>query len=163
MTDFSETNPFGCWFDDLQIGYRWRSRGRTVTETDIVLFAMWSGDWFPVHTDREYAAATLGGRRTAHGFLVLSMASGMMQPGDYSRAIALYGLDRARWTKPVKVDETITVELEVSSLQRKHDGGVVGCAMTVVNQNGEPVLVCELRSKQRLRPESGEGKTRHQP
>lgn len=65
-------------FDHLQTGTRWTSRGRTITEADIVRFAGISGDWFPLHTDQEYAARTDYGARIAHGMLIISVATGLI-------------------------------------------------------------------------------------
>jgi len=47
---------FDKYFDELNIGERWESRGRTITETDLVLFSAFTGDWYPLHTDKEWAA-----------------------------------------------------------------------------------------------------------
>lgn len=74
---------FEKYFNELNIGERWVSRGRTITEADLVLFSAFSGDWYPLHTDKEWAAQTSFGQRIAHGMLVLSVAMGLldMVPG----------------------------------------------------------------------------------
>jgi acyl dehydratase len=133
------------YFDEYQVGQRWTTRGRTVTEADIVNFAGVSADFFPLHMDRQFAERTRFGQRIAHGLLVLSMASGMV-PADPEKVEALYGLDRVRWVAPVFIGDTIRVQMEVSEMQERPDAsGVVTFVQTVLNQRDEPVLVNRYR------------------
>ncbi|MFN8497923.1 MAG: MaoC/PaaZ C-terminal domain-containing protein [Anaerolineae bacterium] len=140
------------YFEEFEVGQRLTTRGRTVTETDIVNFAGVSSDFFPLHMDQEYAARTRFGQRIAHGFLVLSMASGMV-PADPERVEGLYGLDRVRFIKPVFIGDTIHVEMEVLSLQERSDAsGVVEFKQSIINQRGELVIVNSYRLLMRKRP-----------
>ncbi|MFN8475319.1 MAG: MaoC/PaaZ C-terminal domain-containing protein [Anaerolineae bacterium] len=140
------------YFEEFEVGQRLTTRGRTVTETDIVNFAGVSSDFFPLHMDQEYAAKTRFGQRIAHGFLVLSMASGMV-PADPERVEGLYGLDRVRFIKPVFIGDTIHVEMEVLSLQERPDAsGVVEFKQSIINQRGELVIVNSYRLLMRKRP-----------
>jgi len=66
------------YFEDFQVGETVVTRARTVTETDIVSFAALTGDWYPLHTDVEYAKKGPFGERIAHGLLVLSIANGLL-------------------------------------------------------------------------------------
>ncbi|MCW2943587.1 MAG: dehydratase [Actinoallomurus sp.] len=67
------------YFDRIEIGDRHVSRARTITETDIVALAMFTGDWHPAHTEVEYAASDpVFGGRVAHGALALSVALGLV-------------------------------------------------------------------------------------
>lgn len=128
-------------FDQIKIGTRWTSKGRTITEADIVLFAGLSGDWFPLHTDREYAATTPFGARIAHGMLVLSVASGLT-PLPVGRIVAFYGMDRVRFTRPVFIGDTIHIEVEVVEKEARGDGqGLLTVAQEVRNQRDETVAV----------------------
>jgi acyl dehydratase len=128
-------------FDDIAIGACWTSRGRTITETDIVLFAGLSGDWFPLHTDREYAATTPFGARIAHGMLVLSVASGLI-PLPAGRIVAFYGMDRVRFTRPVFIGDTIHARAEVVEKTVREDGrGLLTILEEVRNQRQETVAV----------------------
>jgi 3-hydroxybutyryl-CoA dehydratase len=126
-------------FDDLQTGTRWTSGGRTITEADIVRFAGISGDWFPLHTDQEFAARTDYGARIAHGMLILSVATGLI-PLPPETILALYGVDRVRFTRPVFIGDTLHVEMAIA---RKHsrgsDRGFVTLAVDVKNQRNETV------------------------
>ena len=62
------------YYADFEIGNVDTTRARTITEADIVNFAAFSGDWYPLHTDVEYAKKGPFGERIAHGMLVLSVA-----------------------------------------------------------------------------------------
>ncbi len=133
------------FFEEYEVGQRWTTRGRTVTEADIVNFAGLSSDFFPLHVDRDYAAQTRFGQRVAHGMLVLSIASGMV-PADPEKVEALYGLDRVRFVRPVFIGDTVHVQMEVAEKQERDDGsGVVTFIQTVIKQDGQPVLVNHYR------------------
>ncbi len=127
-----------------QPGERWESRGRTITEADLVLFAAFSGDWYPLHTDREWAARGPFGQRIAHGMLVLSIATGLMvfQPGV---VLAFYGMDQVRFVAPTFIGDTLRVSLTVAGVQEKSNGGVVTSAMTVKKQSDQPVAVADIK------------------
>ena len=133
------------YYGDFQVGDVEVTRARTITETDIVNFAAFSGDWYPLHTDIEYAKKGPFGERIAHGMLILSVATGLM-PLYEMAIIAFYGMDKVRFTAPTKIGDTIHVELEVIEKQDKGDlGGVVALKESVKNQNGEDVAVSTMR------------------
>ncbi len=124
------------YFDELEVGTRAVSRSRTITEADIVMFAAFSGDWYPLHTDKEYAAKTMFGQRVAHGMLVLSVATGLvdMKPGVVA---AFYGMDKVRFTAPTFIGDTIRVEAEVLEKSDKGAFGVVTIKQEIKNQRDE--------------------------
>lgn len=133
------------YFEDFQIGDKLITRGRTVTEADIVNFAALSGDWYRLHTDQEYAKKGPFGERIAHGLLVLSIASGLNPPYD-TAVVAFYGMDNVRFTAPTKIGDTIHVESEVVDKQDKGElGGVVSWRQSVKNQKGEDVAVSIMK------------------
>ena len=132
------------YFDDFALESVKTSRTRTVTEADIVNFAGISGDFIELHMSETYAAKGPFGRRIAHGMLVFTIAVGlgvqMNQVQD--TVIAFYGVDRLRFTAPVFIGDTIHVVSKVISKQAKEPGrGVVTFETTVLNQNGELVLI----------------------
>jgi acyl dehydratase len=131
------------YFEDFEIGHVSRSRGRTITEADIVNFAGISGDFVELHTNEEFAKAGPFGRRIAHGLLILSISSGLMvQMGQTTdTVIAFYGIDRLRFVRPTFIGDTVRVEKRVVDRQEKEKGGVITFETSVLNQNGEPVLV----------------------
>ncbi|PJW18194.1 MaoC/PaaZ C-terminal domain-containing protein [Geobacillus sp. WSUCF-018B] len=127
-------------FEGYAVGERYRSRGRTITEADIVQFAGVSGDFYPLHTDREYARQTRFGERIAHGMLTMSVATGLwvMEPGC---VLAFYGIDALRFVRPVKISDTIYVESEVRQLtERGETAGLVTVHQRIVNQREETVV-----------------------
>jgi 3-hydroxybutyryl-CoA dehydratase len=129
------------YFGDFQIGEQWKSRGRTITETDIVMFSALTGDFYPLHTDIEYAKNSFYKQRIAHGMLVLSFAVGLTKM-DPDIVVANYGIDKLRFIHPVFINDTIHVELEVTDLDEKGNGtGVVTVKQTIVKQTGEPCIV----------------------
>src|SRR2546422_5051825 len=81
----SEMRPY---FDDIKVGDRSRSQARTITEADVVHFAMLSGDWNPLHTDEEFARASPYGRRIAHGLLGVTVASGLRRDDPVPHLLA---------------------------------------------------------------------------
>jgi len=126
-------------FDALEVGERFTTRGRTVTEADVVGFATLTGDTHPQHTDAEWSARSRFGERIAHGMLVLSYAAGLM-PFDPNRVVALRRVGDAVFKQPVKLGDTIRVEGEVSEkteLDAEH--GLVECRWRVLNQRGKLV------------------------
>jgi acyl dehydratase len=134
------------YFEDFQVGDKIVTRGRTITEADIVTFSAFSGDWHPLHTDVEYAKKGPFGERIAHGFLVLSVASGLLPLSEIA-IIAFYGIDKLRFVNPVKLLDTIHVEFEaVEKQERDERGGVITFRQTVKNQRGEEVAVGTMRS-----------------
>lgn len=133
---------FNKKFNEFEIGETWRSRGRTITETDLVMFSAFSGDWYPLHTDKEYAEKnTPFKQRIAHGMLVLSVATGLqiMEPGII---VAFYGIENIRFIHPTFINDTIYLNLEVTHLEDKNNGtGVVTVNQTIVNQNEELLII----------------------
>jgi acyl dehydratase len=129
------------YFEDFTAGEIAVTRARTITETDIVNFAALTGDWYPLHTDIEYAKKGPFGERIAHGLLILSIANGLMPLYDMA-IVAFYGMDKVRFTAPTKIGDTIHVELEVVEKQDKGDiGGVITLKEYVKNQRGENVAL----------------------
>jgi acyl dehydratase len=122
-------------YDTLEVGQQARLQ-RTVEERDIQLFAAVSGDRNPVHLDAEYAAASLFKERIAHGMFSgarISAAIASEQPGPGT----IYLGQQLKFTRPVKLGDQLTVELEVLEKLAK---GRVRLATRVSNQAGELVV-----------------------
>lgn len=135
------------YLDDVRVGDRSTSRSRTITETDIVQFAMFTGDWHPIHVDVEYAEAHPRYRgRIAHGALVLSVALGLVDFWPPAMQ-AFYGLDRLRFVRPTRIGDTVHVQTEVVDISNRDDGGgVVTYRFSVCNQREEPLCVAYLKA-----------------
>lgn len=132
------------YFEDISVGDRNTTPTRTITETDIVNFAALSGDWFPLHTDAEYAAKTMYGERVAHGMLVLSIVTGLitLKPGAVQ---AFHGIEGLRFRRPTRLGDTIHAETEVLELESREKAGLVTSGLTVKNQRGETVTTARFR------------------
>lgn len=132
------------WFEDYEVGESRTSTGRTITETDVVMHAGQTGDFFPHHMDAEWAATQPIGARIAHGTLIMSVAVGMTA-GDINPCSMSYGYDRVRFIKPVFIGDTITVTAEITEkadhTKRPDAYGYVHELVTVTNQRQQPVLV----------------------
>jgi acyl dehydratase len=140
-------------FDRLEVGSRFRSRGRTITESDLVSFAALSGDSHPVHTDAEWAAESEFGGRIAHGALILSYCVGLV-PFDPERVLALRGFEKVTFKRPVRIGDTIHVEGALESKRRLDDAsGLVVFSWRVVNQLGAAVATAKARVVWRRAPE----------
>lgn len=127
------------WFDELSPADEFTTRGRTITETDVVGFAALSGDMHPQHTDREWARESPFGQRVAHGMLVLSYAVALI-PFDPERLAALRGLDSVVFKRPVLIGDTISLNGHVRELKALDAGtGLVTCDVRVRNQHDELV------------------------
>ncbi|HEX4669408.1 MAG TPA: MaoC/PaaZ C-terminal domain-containing protein [Solirubrobacterales bacterium] len=144
---------FSADFDRLEVGARFHTRARTITEADVVAFAALSGDSHPVHTDAEWAAASEFGERIAHGALILSYSVGLV-PFDPEWVLALRGFERVVFKRPVKIGDTIRVEGELEA-KRELDGatGLAEFGWRIVNQRGEAVALAKARVVWRRQPE----------
>jgi 3-hydroxybutyryl-CoA dehydratase len=134
---------WSCPFEDLAAGQAFTTRGRTVTEADVVSFAALTGDWHPQHTDAVWAAESSFGERIAHGLFVLSLAGGLV-PFDPERVVALRRVGDVVFKRPVKFGDTLRVRGKVSDVADASDeAGLVGFAWNVVNQDDS--TVCRAR------------------
>jgi acyl dehydratase len=139
-------------FDRLELGARFRSRGRTITEADLVAFAALSGDSHPLHTDAEWAAASEFGERIAHGMLIISYGVGLV-PFDPEWVLALRGFERVVFKRPVRIGDTIRVEGELEA-KRELDAatGLAEFGWRVVNQRDAAVALAKVRVVWRRTP-----------
>jgi 3-hydroxybutyryl-CoA dehydratase len=145
------------YYEDFTTGVEHVTRGRTITEADIVNFAGLSGDFIELHTNEEYARQTPYGRRIAHGLLTLSIATGLMTQMNLitDTVAAFYGIDKLRFVKPVFIGDTIHVRKKViEAMAKGGEVGVVTFETSVVNQNGESVLVYRDKLVIKKRPVS---------
>src|SRR3954452_20779772 len=126
-------------FDSLAVGDSFVTRGRTVTEADVVAFACLSGDMHPQHTDAAWAANSLFGERIAHGMLVASLALGLLD-FDPERVIALRRGRDAVFKRPPGFCDTIHVAGRVDRVDPLNEAtGLVGVRLDVLNQRDRTV------------------------
>lgn len=131
------------YYEDLTEGQTFTSPARTVTETDLVSFAMLSGDWNAIHTDEEFAKETFYGKRVVHGLFGLSMMTGLLdRTGLFGgSAIAMLGISDWQFKAPIFVDDTLHFEMEIVSkrLTSGGDRGIIDRKFSLINQRGEVV------------------------
>lgn len=134
---------FSAPFERLAAGQEFASRGRTVTEADVVGFAALTGDWHPQHADAAWAASSAFGERIAHGMLVVSFAVGLV-PFDPERVVALRRIADATFKRPVRLGDTIRVAGAVAETRElAGESGLVTLAWRVLNQHDQ--VVCRAR------------------
>ena len=138
-------------FEDCQIGDTVRSPGGTITETDIVNFAAFSGDWNSMHVDQEYARTTPFGQRVAHGFL--GMVVGVCLLGRLGwftlwprSMIGIAAMDKVRFTAPVFIGDTLYLDAEIVEMRAlPPNRGLITTRMCIVNQREEPTITLRLQ------------------
>jgi len=139
------------YYEDFEVGERRTTPARTITESDITNFAGLTGDWHPLHTDAPSAAEGPFGERIAHGMLVLSIGSALaFRLGQYEvlpkSFIAFYGMEDVRFTGPVKIGDTIHLEMEIAELETKdQERGIVTTRNEILNQHDQ--VVCTFTTK----------------
>jgi acyl dehydratase len=135
-------------FEDVEVGFRFETSHRTVTEADLVAFAGVSGDFNPLHTDKVFAAESIYGERIAHGALVLSLATGLRQrTGLFDGTLmGLLEIRSWRFAAPVRIGDTIRVVNEITELREtsKADRGIMVQRVDVLNQDDAVVESGEL-------------------
>ena len=133
----------GLPYESFTPGRSFVTSRRTVTETDVVLFAGLSGDFNPLHTDDVTASQSPFGGRIAHGMLVAAMATGLAnQMGVFEGTTLALLEQRHRYRGPVRFGDTVHLVLTVADRREtaKPDRGIVELAAEVHNQRGEIVI-----------------------
>jgi 3-hydroxybutyryl-CoA dehydratase len=123
-------------YDEIKVGDT-SSFTKTVTETDIVNYAGITGDFNPVHTDVEYANASMFKERIAHGMLTagfISTVIGTQLPGPNT----IYLGQELSFKAPVKIGDTVTATLTV--VKKRDDKRLITLTTTVTNQHSDIVV-----------------------
>ena len=128
------------YFEDVNIGDRWTSGRRTVTETDVVMFAGLTGDYNPLHIDHEAAKQTPYGKPIAHGLLGVALVAGLGSHAPLMKTDAFVRIQDWKFLKPTFIGDTVEIQTE---LVEKVDGGrrrgTCLWRRELVNHNGEVV------------------------
>jgi acyl dehydratase len=129
------------YFDEIEVGEEYESPGRTVTETDIVLFAGISGDYNVLHTDAEFMKTSIFGERIAHGLLGLAIQAGLLTRATQAYATLAFVSLRWKFKGPIKIGDTIRLRARVSAKKptSKSDRGLVTLHRQILNQRDEVV------------------------
>ena len=132
------------YFEEFQLNDLRTTKGRTITETDIVIHAGQSGDFFPHHMDEEWCKTQPFKQRIAHGTLIFTVAIGLT--ADFVNEVSMtYGYERLRFTKPVFINDTIKVIVTIKDKKdhKKPEYGLVTELVECFNQHNELVMICE--------------------
>jgi acyl dehydratase len=126
--------------DDVPVGLKTRVT-KTVSESDVYLFAGITGDFDPNHVDEEYCRKTSLGHRVAHGALIVGYTSAastrILQ--DFDRPMVSVGYDRIRFLKPVYFGDTLTIDYEIIGIERERERTLA--KIEVRNQDDQLVAV----------------------
>lgn len=120
------------------------SLSRTITEDDILLFALVSGDHNPIHLDAEYAEKSLFGKRIAHGFLIGSLISAVLG-NDMPGPGTIYLGQTLKFLAPIHIGDTVTVTVKVVAI--REEKRILTLHTDCTNQDGTLVLSGEATVK----------------
>lgn len=126
----------GKTFKEIELGQK-ASFQKTITETDVYLYAGITGDINPAHINEEVSKDTMFKGRIAHGMLTAGLVSavlGVQLPGPGT----IYLGQDLKFTAPVKFNDTIKAEVEVS--EKLEGKNMLKLKTTCTNQNGDIVL-----------------------
>jgi acyl dehydratase len=132
------------FFEDYELGSKRTTLGRTITETDFVVHAGHTGDFFPHHMDEEWCKTQPFKKRIAHGTMIFSIGIGLtaseINPEAFSK-----GYNKLRFVKPVYIGDTIHSEVTITdkSGAKKPEYGSITEHVEVINQDGDVVLACD--------------------
>lgn len=128
-------------FDDLNIGETSTSPRRTVTETDITMFAAMTGDFNPLHVDHDFAAKTPFRKPIAHGLLGLSWVAGLQSNSPRVDTIAFSGIRNWEFLQPIYAGDTVWVQCEV--LDKEESGRRAGRVIWRHRLFKLPEVICQ--------------------
>lgn len=136
------------YLEDFRTGERFRSQGVTLTEAELISFAL-AYDPQPFHIDAEAAAKSPFGGLIASGLQTFALGWRMFLQEGLLRACSLGspGIDELRWTAPVRPGDTLYTEAEVLEVRpsaSKADRGTLRMAYRIVNQRAETVLTMNI-------------------
>lgn len=147
----------GKYFEELEVGAAFEHQpGRTVTETDNLLFTALTLNPQPLHLDAEFAAGTQHGQILVNSIFTLGLVVGL-SVGDTTLGTTLgnLGFDKTTFPNPVFIGDTIRVHTTVVDKREsrsKPDRGVVTFEHQGINQRGEVVCSCIRGAMMMRRP-----------
>ena len=151
------TSRRGMYFEEFEVGQTIKSPGRTITESDIVSFAGLSGDYNPIHIDKDFSSKTPYERRIAHGLLGLSVASGLAFSTGIleGTVIAFRGIEDWKFSLPIFIGDTIHVKVVVEQTKAlpRLGGGSIVLSLEVINQKDESLMKGKLNVLVTSKPE----------
>lgn len=149
-------------FEDFDVGARYSTYTRTITEGDLSLFCAFVGYHVPLFIDEEYARQTPYGGRIVPSALTMSISTGMTESLFRTTMIALLAVDHGKFLAPVRPGDTIRTEVEVLSKRETSNSerGVVVFRDHVLNQRNEVVFQIDKTTLIKRRPTPAVPRTR---
>ncbi len=133
------------YYEDFQVGQEWTSPGRTITEADVTMFAMLSGDYDEIHTNEEFCKRDSAYKtRIAHGMLGLSLVEGLKKRiPAFADTRYIASLEwHWKFTGPIYIGDSVHVKFRIAKMresQSKPDRGIIWEGGRMINQRGEVV------------------------
>ena len=148
----------GKYYEELNLGDKWVSQSRLVTDADIVSYAGMGGDFYELHLNDKFAQEQGFKKRIFHGLGTITMTGGFLyQSIPLQRVIIAHLGGSYKLPKPVYTGDTLYDEIELvekrESKTRK-EGGIVTFRNFIKNQNGETVLEYDVTFMWRKKPEA---------
>ena len=146
--------PHEGYWEDFEIGSRYPTKSRTITEQDHLQFCKLVGYDVPLFLDEEYAKTTSYGGRICPSHLTMSFSTAMTGSLFASTVLALLAVERGRFFGPVRPGDTIRTEVEVVDKKRSSDPtrGIVTFRDHVINQHSETVFQLDKITLLKRRP-----------
>jgi len=147
----------GKYFEELEVGMTFAHEpGRTVTETDNLLFSALTLNPQPLHLDAEFARATQHGQILVNSIFTLGLLVGL-SVGDTTLGTTLgnLGFGKTTFPNPVFIGDTLRAHskvLEKRASATKPDRGIVTFEHRAINQRGEVVCECVRGAMMMRRP-----------
>jgi acyl dehydratase len=134
----------GKHFEDWVEGYEFITPTRTMTETDLVMFAAMTGDYNELHTSEAFMKESQFGRRIGHGLLGLAVSHGLLFRTGFLEGTVIAFLEVESWKfmAPFFIGDTIHVSFKVAEAkasESKPDRGIVKLHIEIINQDGRVI------------------------
>ena len=147
----------GKYFEELEVGLTFEHEpGRTVTETDNLLFTALTQNPQPLHLDAEFAAQSIHGRILVNSIFTLGLVVGLsVADTTLGTTLGNLGFDRTTFPHPVFIGDTVRVTSKVTdrrASRTKPDRGIVTFEHTGTNQRGEIVCTCSRGAMMMRKP-----------
>ena len=136
-------NPKGFYLEDYEIGRKYTSQGRTITEADVVNFAGVSGDFNPLHTDEEFGKANQFGKRIAHGALGFIISNGLNNQMGIAEGTTIAFIEcTVKYTAPLLIGDTVHIVVIPTEVihSSKPGKGILKQLVKLVNQDERVIM-----------------------
>ena len=142
------------YYEEFEVGHRYPTYGRTITEGDLSLFCALIGYHVPLFIDEEFAKTTVYGGRIVPSAMIMAISTGQTEFLFRTTVIGLLSVERGRFLAPVRPGDTVTTEVEVVSMRetRKPGQGLIVFRDHLLNQHGKTVYQVDKTTLIRCRP-----------